>query len=688
MESLNPQVVAAAKLPILNPNGFDLWKMRIEQYFLMTHYFLWKVILNGDSPSPTRIVDGVVQIVAPTTAAKATVSTLLNVNSLSDAVIYYFLASQSNSPQLDNEELKQIDPDDLEEMDLKRGHFARECRSPRDNINKDTPRRTVPVEVSTSNTLVSQCDAVCGYDWSFQADNEPTNNALMAYTSSGLSSSLGSDNEVAPCSKACSKAYATLQTHYNNLTVEFRNSQFDVLSYKTELHSHESNNSVPKNPKNDRYKTDEGYHAVPPPYTRTFLPLKPDLVFNDDLNASESVTNVFNVKLILIKAQQTSNESPLLGVNTPRCDEDSIKLKELMVFMNMVACLSKSDASEGFDQIVDFLNAHTIQYALVVNPTIYVSCIKKFWAMATVKKVNDVVQLCALIDGKKEIFEELARIGYEKPPSKLTFYKAFFSAQWKFLIHTLVQCLSAKRTAWNEFSCSMASVFICLATGGKIETIDADEGITLVDVEKDEEVVAMDAELQGRINQEDVNAASKGVSVAEPTVFDGEEVTMTMAQTLIKLKAEKAKLLNEQIAQKLHDEEIQKVEAMDKQEKDDMERAQLICSTVSSELYERIKEGWTKDNELQASVHTLQQDASSVKNFHSKGQGGHSGIQATSKRLAAYVYWKKMRKEVKMFVRNFTVCQTFKPELVPYPGLQESLPIPNQILVIDLNGFY
>nr|GEV72744.1 putative ribonuclease H-like domain-containing protein [Tanacetum cinerariifolium] len=63
-----------------------------------------------------------------------------------------------------------------------------------------------------------------------------------------------------------------------------------------------------------------------------------------------------------------------------------------------------------------------------------------------------------------EIFTELARMGYEKPPPNLTFYKAFFSAQWKFLIHTLVQCISAKRTAWNEFSCSMMSTIICLAT--------------------------------------------------------------------------------------------------------------------------------------------------------------------------------------------------------------------------------
>nr|GEW11747.1 hypothetical protein [Tanacetum cinerariifolium] len=61
MDSLSTPVVSAVKLPILNPNEFDLWKMRIEQYFLMTDYSLWEVIINGDSPAPTIVVDGVVQ---------------------------------------------------------------------------------------------------------------------------------------------------------------------------------------------------------------------------------------------------------------------------------------------------------------------------------------------------------------------------------------------------------------------------------------------------------------------------------------------------------------------------------------------------------------------------------------------------------------------------------------------------
>ncbi|GKB85219.1 hypothetical protein Tco_0957491, partial [Tanacetum coccineum] len=65
------------------------------------------------------------------------------------------------------------------------------------------------------------------------------------------------------------------------------------------------------------------------------------------------------------------------------------------------------------------------------------------------------------------IFEELTRMGYEKLTQKLTFYKAFFSPQWKFLIHTILQYLSAKTTAWNEFSSTMAFAIICLATKQK-----------------------------------------------------------------------------------------------------------------------------------------------------------------------------------------------------------------------------
>nr|GFC19006.1 hypothetical protein [Tanacetum cinerariifolium] len=115
----------------------------------------------------------------------------------------------------------------------KKGHFARECRSPKDtrrNVAVETQRRNAPVETSTSNALVSQCDGVGSYDWSFQAEEEPTYYAFMAFTSSSSSSS---NNEVASCSKACTKAYATLQSHYDKLTNDIRKSQFNVISYKT-----------------------------------------------------------------------------------------------------------------------------------------------------------------------------------------------------------------------------------------------------------------------------------------------------------------------------------------------------------------------------------------------------------------------------------------------------------------------
>ncbi|GJR58161.1 hypothetical protein Tco_1500323 [Tanacetum coccineum] len=160
---------------------------------------------------------------------------------------------------------------------------------------------------------------------------------------------------------------------------------------------------------------------------------------------------------------------------------------------NVVAFLEKPKESNGFVEIIDFLKASSVSYALTVNHVIYTSCIEQFWATAKVQIVNEVRQLQAIVDKKRvivtessirrdlhlddaegtdclptaTIFEELARIGYEKPSQKLTFYKAFFSPQWKYYIHTITQCLSAKSTAWNEFSSSMASLIICLATNQK-----------------------------------------------------------------------------------------------------------------------------------------------------------------------------------------------------------------------------
>ncbi|GJT09905.1 hypothetical protein Tco_0856947 [Tanacetum coccineum] len=83
-----------------------------------------------------------------------------------------------------------------------------------------------------------------------------------------------------------------------------------------------------------------------------------------------------------------------------------------------------------------------------------------FWATAKANTVNGERQLQALIDKKKVIITESSI----RSDLHLEDAGAFFSLQWKFLIHTITQCLSAKSTAWNEFSSTMASLIICLAT--------------------------------------------------------------------------------------------------------------------------------------------------------------------------------------------------------------------------------
>ncbi|GJV44277.1 hypothetical protein Tco_1428813 [Tanacetum coccineum] len=66
-----------------------------------------------------------------------------------------------------------------------------------------------------------------------------------------------------------------------------------------------------------------------------------------------------------------------------------------------------------------------------------------------------------------EIFEQLALMGYQTDSDKLTFQKGVFSPQWRFLIHTLLHCLSPKKTAWEQFSSNIATALICLATNRK-----------------------------------------------------------------------------------------------------------------------------------------------------------------------------------------------------------------------------
>ncbi|GKD41739.1 hypothetical protein Tco_1261946 [Tanacetum coccineum] len=73
---------------------------------------------------------------------------------------------------------------------------------------------------------------------------------------------------------------------------------------------------------------------------------------------------------------------------------------------NMVACLEKSKANDDFAEIVDFLNAGPIKYALIVSPTIYVSYIEQFWSTTKTKTVNNETQIRAKVDGKTIVITE------------------------------------------------------------------------------------------------------------------------------------------------------------------------------------------------------------------------------------------------------------------------------------------
>nr|GEW89071.1 ribonuclease H-like domain-containing protein [Tanacetum cinerariifolium]GEW89424.1 ribonuclease H-like domain-containing protein [Tanacetum cinerariifolium] len=492
MDFLSPQVVSAAKLPILNPNEFDLWKMRIKQYFLMTNYSFWEVILNGNSPVPTQVVESVLQPVAPTTAeqrfggntkTKKVQKTLLkqrfenftgsssegldqihdrlqklrnkadleeqSLNDLFNSLkIYKAKVKQSSSTSTTSQNLafvssshtysntdsvsvvasvfaacakfpasplpnvdslsNAIDVDDIEEIDLRwqmamlimrarrKGHFARECRSPKDPRRPgagEPKRRTVPVETSTSNALVSQCDGTGSCDWSYQAKEEPANFALIDFSSSSSTS----DNETGLESvKARLLVYKQNESVFEenikllNIEVQLRDTALITLRQKLDKAEKDRDDLKLK------FQPSGGYHAVPPPYTGTFMPPKPDLVFNTSPTAVETDHFSFDVQL-----------SPTKPPKAPQ-------------FVPSFAQSSKH----------------------VKSPRHSVRPIETTIPAAT----DDVTRLQALVDRKKVVITEAAIRDVLR-------------------LDDAEGLMSAKRSSWNEFSSAMASAVICLSTG-------------------------------------------------------------------------------------------------------------------------------------------------------------------------------------------------------------------------------
>nr|GEZ48433.1 integrase, catalytic region, zinc finger, CCHC-type, peptidase aspartic, catalytic [Tanacetum cinerariifolium] len=244
----------------------------------------------------------------------------------------------------------------------KKGHFARECRSPKDPRRPgavEPQRSIVPVKTLTSNALVFECDGTSSYDWSYQVEKEPVNFALVTFSRSSSDNETGlesieasllvykqnesvfeenikllnievqlRDTALVTLKQKLEKAekdrdhlklkLEKFQTSSKNLT-EFLASQTSEktrLGYNSQVftkamfdcdnyYSSESDcESWPPSSLYVRFQPSGGYHAVPPPYIGTFMPPKPDLVFNTAPTTAETDHLAFNVQLCPFKPVQ------------------------------------------------------------------------------------------------------------------------------------------------------------------------------------------------------------------------------------------------------------------------------------------------------------------------------------------------------------------------------------------------
>ncbi|GJX06329.1 putative ribonuclease H-like domain-containing protein [Tanacetum coccineum] len=141
-------------------------------------------------------------------------------------------------------------------------------------------------------------------------------------------------------------------------------------------------------------------------------------------------------------------------------------------------------------EIVDFLRGSNLRYALTNNPTIYDSLVKQFWQTATANTLADgTLALQATIDTivytiteasirtklqledssgitmlpNNEIFKGMGHMGYPIDGS-FTFWKSFFTPQWRFLVHHILHCISSKSGGWDQFGSNIATALIFIST--------------------------------------------------------------------------------------------------------------------------------------------------------------------------------------------------------------------------------
>nr|GEY23981.1 hypothetical protein [Tanacetum cinerariifolium] len=353
-----PQVMSAAKLPILNPNEFDLLKMRIEQYFLITDYSLLEVILNGDSFAPTRVIEGVVQPVALTTAerrlarknelkARGTLLMALpdkhqlkfnihkDAKTLMEAIEKRFGGNKKTKKvqktllkqQYENftgsssESLDQIH-DRLQKL-ISQLEILRESLSQEDINLKFL--RSLPTEWRT-HTLI----------WRNKTDLEEQSlddlfNSLKIYEAEIDADDLEEMDLKWKMAMLTVRARQFLQRIGKNLGANEPTSMgFDmskVECYNCHRKRHFARECRVFRQKRNlptmllwpsllqvplltmRYQSRDGYHAVPLPYTGTFMPPKPDLVFHNAPNVNETAHTAFNVEFSPTKPDKDSSHT-------------------------------------------------------------------------------------------------------------------------------------------------------------------------------------------------------------------------------------------------------------------------------------------------------------------------------------------------------------------------------------------
>ncbi|GJS61850.1 putative ribonuclease H-like domain-containing protein, partial [Tanacetum coccineum] len=160
---------------------------------------------------------------------------------------------------------------------------------------------------------------------------------------------------------------------------------------------------------------------------------------------------------------------------------------------NMVAYLEKSEGNAEFHEIIDFLTRSSIHHALTVSPVVSTTIVEQFWTSAKSKIINNVRHITAKVASKpvsiseasirsdllfddangidslpnQAIFDAIQLMGYEGDLTVLTFNKALFSPQWRFLFHTMNHCISSKSTSWDQIPTNIATAVICLTSNQK-----------------------------------------------------------------------------------------------------------------------------------------------------------------------------------------------------------------------------